>query len=148
MPIIGANFKEMTFKRHDIKGEVRIKQVNHNIKIKNLELREVNLGKLKKILIFSYEYTVDYMLAKEGEKVGEIIINGEILYSDEEKQLEQIKKDWDKNKKIDPEIMRNVLQAAIDNAEVEAIYNSKKVLLPSPIPLGVVKKGEEQGYIG
>ena len=116
MPIIGANFKEMTFKRYDVKGEVRIKQVNHNIKIKDLELREVNLGKLKKILIFSYEYTVDYMPAKEGEKVGEI--------------------------------MRGILQAAIDNAEIEAIYNSKKVLLPSPIPLGVVKKGEEQGYIG
>ncbi|MEM3572895.1 MAG: hypothetical protein QXJ62_01495 [Nitrososphaeria archaeon] len=138
----------MVFRRLETKKEVRIKQVSHNVKINDLELRDVNFGKFKKILIFNYKYTVDYLLEKESEKIGEIIIDGEILYLDEEKKLQEMEKEWKKDKKIDPEIMRQVLQAAIDNAQVEAIYNAKKVLLPSPIPLGVVKKGEEQGYIG
>ncbi len=129
MAVVGVNFIEISGKRKEAK-KVTIESINTNMKVTDVYEREVSNAKL---LAFKFEFITEYKIKGEKKNFGELRIVGEILYMDEEKKLKEILKKWKKDKKIEPKILRDVLQAVSDNSLVEGIYLARKIGLPLPL---------------
>lgn len=136
MAIVGFNFMKISAERkHGPGGKIGIKP---NINIKDVAMTDMALGKSKENgLVFSFEYRFSY---EPG--VGEIVMAGEIFYLNESKKNKDIVDKWKKDKKLEPELLSEVLRSATQRCNVEAILLSREVNLPSPIRLPglVVKK--------
>lgn len=142
MAIIGSNLKEIEAKRFEVKGDVKGGPVQNNVNITNIEERDLNIENLKKGIAFEFEFKSDYTLEKpSGKKLGYLKLVGEILFVDKEKEMDKILKEWKKTKKVDNSVMQQILNVALDNSQIEAISISRKVMLPSPIPLPRLKEG-------
>jgi len=151
MPVIGSSFKELHFKRFEVvEKDVKLGRVKSDVKIKDISEREVNIPNVKKALVFEFEFLVDYQLEKPADKnFGEIRIVGELVYVDSEESQKKILNSWKKKKKIDAELIRNIVGSALEMSQLEAIYLARKVMLPPPIPLPRLKFSEDkQEYIG
>jgi hypothetical protein len=136
MTIVGFNFMKINAERkHAPGGKIGIQP---NISINDVAPTDMALGKNKENgLVFSFEYRFKY---EPG--VGEILMAGEVFYMDEAKKTKDILDKWKKDKKLEPELLGEVLGAATQRCNVEAILLSREVNLPSPIRLPnlVVKK--------
>lgn len=150
MPIIGSHLKEIEAKRYEVKGEIRGGPVQNNVNILNISGRELDIGGIKKSIVFEYEFRSDFNLEKPaGKKLGYLKIVGEILYIGEDKEMSKILRQWKKSKKVDTKVMQQILRTALDTAQIEAINISRKIMLPSPIPLPRLRQGApSQEYIG
>ncbi len=149
MPIIGSHFNKICLRRERLEAEIKLSRVNLNVTITDVRKKEFVLGKEKKsVAIFAYEFRADYILEKpKGKKLGEIVIEGEIVYLDEEEKIKGIVQKWKEERKIEEEVFKPILQLAIEESQIEAIYLSKKVLLPPPVALPRAKI-ERPSYIG
>jgi|GEM_PF-1651266 len=134
MKLLGITLREINLRREDLEGDLKIKNVNNNINIVNIKLKDVPIGESGKALIFTFEYVTDYEL-DSGGSFGRIKIVGDVAFTDKKKVLDDIIKSWKKNKKIEEDVLFPVLQVSLNTVNVEAIYLSKKVMLPSPIRL-------------
>jgi len=113
-------------------GQIRI---NNNVALKDLE--DLNFtADGKKGLKFTFGFTCDY-----EPNLGKIEVEGQVLYVDTEKAIDQIKKSWDKDKKVPMDIMEQIVNAALHKGNIQAIKISEEVSLPSPLPLPKVKSG-------
>ncbi len=129
MPIAGFAFTKVSAQRTEGKGQ----QINveNNVQVKSVE--EMTLGFEKdtqKTLKFSFEFT-----AKFETNYGNILLEGEALYVTDDKKAKEILKEWKKDKKINKDVMPEILTAILQKCNVEAIVLSREVNLPSPIPL-------------
>ena len=129
MGIVGCNYRKITLERKDnATGNINIK---NNIAIKDVEEKEFALGRAKQNgLRFNFEFTTDY-----EPNIGNISIIGEVLFLDEEKKVKELAANWKKNKKIDTEIMQQVLNTALNKCNIKALILSEDLNLPPPIPL-------------
>lgn len=111
-------------------GQVRI---NNNVSLKDVEemsfASEGQKG-LKFLFTFSCSYEPD---------LGNIAVEGQVLYVDAEKKINEIKQSWDKKKQVPMEIMEQIINAALHKGNIQAIKISEDVSLPSPLPLPKVK---------
>ena len=113
-------------------GQIRI---NNNVALKDLE--DLNFtADGKKGLKFTFGFTCDY-----EPNLGKIEVEGQVVYVDTEKAIDQIKKSWDKDKKVPMDIMEQIVNAALHKGNIQAIKISEEVSLPSPLPLPKVKSG-------
>ncbi|HIH43487.1 TPA: hypothetical protein HA246_07660 [Candidatus Woesearchaeota archaeon] len=140
MPIVGCNYRKITLERKDnVTGNINIK---NNIAIKDVEEKEFALGKAKQQgLKFNFEFTTEY-----EPNIGTINILGEVLFLDEPKKVKELAASWKKNKKLEPEIMQQVLNTALNKCNVKALILSEDINLPPPIPLprvNIEKKGDK-----
>ena len=136
MPVIGVHLREITLKREDLEGELRIKTIKNNVNIIELKERPFPASESGKALIFVFEFTSNYELDEPKNKsLGLIRFVGDIVFTDKKKVIDSVLKSWEKDKKIDEKVLMEIIQAAINNVNVEAIYLSRKVMLPSPVPL-------------
>jgi len=149
MPIIGSHFNEISLRRRKFEEEVKLSRVDLNVTITDVREKEFKLGSEEKsVAIFSYEFRADYQLEKpSNQKLGEIKIEGEIVYLDAKEKIKEIVEKWKKEKKVIEDILKPILQLAIEESQIEAIYLSRKVLLPPPIALPRAKI-EKPSYIG
>ncbi|MCD6547721.1 MAG: hypothetical protein J7K22_04180 [Nanoarchaeota archaeon] len=133
MPIARTRLKETSTKRYDVESDkIKMGKLETNITITNLK----ELKNEPKAVIFEYKYNVSYPLAEpKDKKLGEITITGEVLYVGEEKEIQDLLKNWKKDKKVKGTLLARILNAAMTDAQIEAIEQSKKVGLPSPVPL-------------
>ncbi|MBI4150047.1 hypothetical protein HY488_01445 [Candidatus Woesearchaeota archaeon] len=129
MAIVGFNFNKMHVERKGpIKGKVNIK---NNISIKAIEKTNLALGSAKQDgLRFTFEFVTNY-----EPKVAEIFITGEVFDLQPEKKVEEVVKEWKKDKKIDTIIMTHVLNTVLSKCNVQALLLSKDMNLPPHIPL-------------
>ncbi|MBI2136019.1 hypothetical protein HYU06_03040 [Candidatus Woesearchaeota archaeon] len=139
MPIVGCNYRKITLERRDnVAGNINIK---NNIAIKDVEEKEFALGKAKQQgLKFNFEFTTEY-----EPNIGTINIFGEVLYLDEPKKIKELAASWKKNKKVEPDVMQQVLNTALSKCNVKALILSEDINLPPPIPLprvSIEKKNE------
>lgn len=136
MPVIKTNLREIKAVRNDIKGKVKLGQLKSDILIKDIvEIPQATQGD-NSAVVFTYEFKTSYNLAEpKGKKLGTIDIVGEIIYVGTNKVITDLVKEWKKDKKIRKEVLQPILNVAFEEAQVEALYQSKKVLLPPPIPL-------------
>lgn len=136
MTVIGFNFTKMLIeKKGPVKGKVSI---NNNVGIKDLEETKLNINTNKKALKLNFEFTSAY-----EPNIGKILLTGEVIYLIDKDKAADIVKNWKKNKKIEKDMMTQILNNVLNKCNVQALILSKDMNLPPPIPLPKVggKKG-------
>ncbi|MBN2052898.1 hypothetical protein JW756_05315 [Candidatus Woesearchaeota archaeon] len=137
MTVIGFSFTKMIVeKTNPVKGKVSI---NNNVGIKNVEETKLNINSDRKALKLDFEFASTY---EPG--IGKIQLEGEVIYLAEKGRAEEAIKSWKKNKKIEKEMMTNVLNNVLAKCNVEALILSKDMNLPPPIPLPKVGMNEKK----
>ncbi|MBR9677533.1 hypothetical protein GOV04_05305 [Candidatus Woesearchaeota archaeon] len=133
MTVIGFNFTTIKAeKKGPMTQKVNIKK---NVGVNKVEKTDVELGSSKQDgLKFHFEYTLDYT-----PKIGNITLGGELLYLADSKTTKDIIKKWEKDKKVDSEIMQKIFNAVLLKAEIQAIILSRDLNLPPPIQFPKVK---------
>lgn len=111
-------------------GQIRI---NNNVSLKDVESMAFAADG-KKALKFNFAFNCQY-----EPDLGKIDVEGQVLFVDDEKKVDDIKKGWDKSKKIPMDVMEQIVNAALHKGNIQAIKVSEEVSLPSPLPLPKVK---------
>jgi hypothetical protein len=154
MAIVGFNFTKILLERGEkFSGNLSIK---NNVAVKSVDEKDFNVGKsTQKGIVFKVEYT-----AKYEPDAATISIAGEVLFLTEPKKIKTIVSGWKDGQKIEPELMQQVLNAALNKCNIKALILSQDLNLPPPIPLPRVnvekkdksssKKSDDkkQSYIG
>lgn len=137
MTIVKINLHKLSAERNlDAKvGQVKI---NNNVSLKNVEEMDFSADN-KKGLKFTFDFICNY-----EPELGKIVVEGQVIFVEEAKKVDEIKAGWEKNKKIPMEIMEQIINAALHKGNIQAIKISEDVSLPSPLPLPKVKPGSEK----
>ncbi len=134
MTIVKINLHKIIAER-DLEAKGGQIKINNNVSIKSLEDFTFAMEG-KKGLKFTFGFICNY-----EPNYGKIEVEGQVLYVEDKKKIDEIKKGWDKNKRIPPEVMEMVINAALHKGNIQAIKISEEVSLPSPLPLPKVKAG-------
>ncbi len=131
--IIGFNLSKVEAERSpSVKGKISIK---NNIQIKEVEKSDLFLGKNKQEGIrFRFEYTSNY-----EPKAGKILLAGDLVAVEESDKVKKIVDEWKKNKKVEADVMTQVINSVLNKCSVQAIILSKELGLPSPVQLPKVQ---------
>ena len=128
----------------------RIAQVTKDIKVENnMKLSNVSLvPKRDNLLKFEFEFTTEYK-----QDVGNMKINGHLLFREETKKIKEIMDTWTKTKKLDKELMTLITNFILIKCNIKALELSQQVNLLPHIRLPLVElssptKGEKGDYIG
>ncbi len=145
MPMVGFVIEKINAEKtaKKIKGNINVKT---NIKIKNIEKQEIQVGEKKEtILDFCFDFKVDYQ-----PNIGKIEIVSHILYTDKPKVLEATLKEWKKKKKIDQQLMTRLYNIILYRCSIKALALSQEVNLPPSLRLPTIKppKPGAVNYIG
>jgi hypothetical protein len=136
MTIVKINLHKVNAERSlDAKGG-QIK-INNNVSIKNVEDMAFSVEG-KKGLKFTFTFNCSY-----EPELGKIDVEGQVLFVDEAKKIDEIKKSWEKDKRIPMDVMEQVVNAALHKGNIQAIKISEEINLPSPLPLPKVKSAGE-----
>ncbi len=134
MTIVKINVHKLNAQRslNSKGGQIKI---NNNVSITNVEdLAFAVEG--KKGLKFTFSFNCNY-----EPDLGKIEVEGQVLYVEVEKKIDEIKKSWEKDKKVPIDTMEEIVNAALHKGNIQAIKISEEVSLPSPLPLPKVKAG-------
>ncbi len=129
MAIVGFNFTKVVAERNaNVTGKVSI---NNNVAIKDVEKADLAVGTNDQAgLKFIFEFTSGF-----EPKLGNILLNGEVLAIEDVSLVEEILKGWKKDKKVKPELLTPVLNYILTKANVFALILGNEVNLPPLIPL-------------
>jgi hypothetical protein len=132
MNIVSLNFSGINANRQSaIRGGVSIK---NNIKIDSVEVANIGLDStrqaFKALFTFTTEYSPNFAL---------IEIKGDVLMLGLPDEVKGILSMWDKEKKLEPEIGKAILNSVMNRCSLEVILLSKELGLPSPIPLPTIR---------
>ncbi|MBN1793001.1 hypothetical protein JW826_04940 [Candidatus Woesearchaeota archaeon] len=128
MAVIGFNFTKMLVEKYSpVKGKISI---NNNVGITGLEETKLDINTDKKSLRLTFEFTSAY-----EPKVAKILLEGEVIYLIDKDKAEDAVKNWKKNKKVDKDVMAQVLNSVLAKCNVEALILSRDMNLPPPMPL-------------
>lgn len=132
MTIIGFNFTKMHIERKKmIRGSINI---SNNVSIKKLEKAELSLGQKKQALKYDFTFTTTYK-----PDIGSILLEGEVIGLETEEKAEELLKIWKKDKKLPPKMMGPLLNHVLNKCNIQALFLSKELNLPAPIPLPKVQ---------
>jgi hypothetical protein len=133
LTIVGFNFTRIAAtKTTPIKGKFSVK---NKVEIKDIVKHDLPLGKSKQSGVrFMFRYESQY-----EPKIGEIVLEGDLLYLLEEKEAKGILDEWIKNKKIPQAIIGPVLNTILTKANLQALVVSRDVNLPPSVPLPKVQ---------
>lgn len=142
MPIAGLNFDKLVVeKKKPVKPPLKI---NSNLTVKDLKKAEIDTPKGEMVLRFDFEFKLEYQ-----PNIADMTIGGHVLYSDKEKVAGGMLKEWKKSKKFNPEIVRNVLNAALIRSNIKALLLSQDVGLPPHIQFPMItSKKKGSNYLG
>lgn len=115
-------------KMNPLTGKISI---NNNVTIKSLEKTQINLGKAKQdVMKFTYEYKADY-----EPKIALITLVGTLTYLEKPEKIEELIKQWKKDKQLPKEILTPVLNSIYTKCNVQALVMAREINLPPPIQL-------------
>ena len=119
-------------------------KVNHDLRIDNVEQRPLPLKDKKNALIFEFVFNINY---EPG--VGEVALQGNVLYYDDQKKLDAIAQQWKKTKKVAPEVSVEVINVIFARCNIRALELSQELNLPAHLPLPQINLKEDPSkYIG
>jgi hypothetical protein len=129
MAIIGTNFtKILVEKKAAAKGKLSI---SNNVAISNVEATDISIGTSKQdALKFSFEFT-----AKYEPNVGNIVLNGELMFLEKPDKVKELAAEWKKTKKVPKETMAPILNNILTKCNIEALILSREIGLPPPVQL-------------
>ncbi|MFH2028490.1 MAG: hypothetical protein ABIJ08_05095 [Nanoarchaeota archaeon] len=140
MTIVGFNFNSISVKKEkSASGKI---SVSNNVSISKIEETTFPVGKDKQAALkFSFEFASTY-----EPKIGDITLGGEIRFIDDNKKIKEILDNWKKEKKVNSDIMKDILNMILARGNILALILSQEVNLPPPIPLPKVnvKEAEEK----
>jgi|SRR3989344_2607210 len=143
MPIVAFNFDKINVEKNkNIPSGVKVSNdVNIlSVKEENLKIEGSNSGALR----FNFEFS-----AKYEPKVGFINLLGHLIYLEETKKIKNILSDWNKNKKIEKDLMTYLINSVLIRCNIKALTFSQEVNLPPNIRLPTITpKKEPRDYIG
>lgn len=147
MTIVGFNFTKINAER--IKAPDGKIGIQNNVEIKEVKKTDLPIGTSKQeVLVFLFEFTSKYMVDKEGskgDKIGEILLGGEILYMDEPAKIKEIVKEWKEKKQLTQQnLMTDILNHVLAKSNIEALILTKEINLPPTIPLPKVQPGAKK----
>ncbi len=136
MPIVGVNINEIYAKINDENrtGHVEIKSTP---KVEDVERREFLFAGMKEAIIIKFSFKTVY-----EPEVAEISFNGDIIFQAED--AKKFMKYWKENKKLEDEIMVEVLNAIFRKCMSKGMQIADDLRLPPPIAFPIVepKKNE------
>ncbi|MDP3640173.1 MAG: hypothetical protein Q8R53_03150 [Nanoarchaeota archaeon] len=137
MTIVKINLHKLHAERNleSKSGQVNI---NNNVSIKDVEDLSFS-AEGKKGIKFTFAFNCAYEPA-----LGKIEVEGQVLYVNDEKIINEIKANWEKEKRLPMEIMEEVVNAALHKGNIQAIKISEEVNLPSPLPLPRMRSAERK----
>lgn len=137
MAIISINYTDIVAKKETNakKGQVSIK---NNISIANVTLADVSASPGQKAVVFEYKFAMEY-----APEFGLISITGNVVELTDEKTAKDLVEMWDKNKRVDKVLTKNIFSVVYDKCIIKAIALSQDVALPPPVQLPKVKMNEE-----
>ena len=140
--IVGFNLTKILVERKKpVKGKIKI---NHDLRIENVEQRPLPLKDKKNALLFDFVFHIAY-----EPSVGEIAIQGNVLYYDDQKKLDAVLEQWKKNKKVPPEISVEVINVIFARCNVRALELAQEINLPAHLPMPQITLREDPSkYIG
>lgn len=142
MPIVGFQFDKVSAQRTGtIKGKV---DIAHNVNIKDVKPEQINLEKKQDVLKFTFEFKVDYK-----PDLGNILLEGHLLYLDTPEKIKEIQNAWKKNKRLPDQITTHVINMVLTKSNIKSLILSQDVNLPPQIQLPkAVPKPNTETYIG
>lgn len=131
MSILGVNFTKIDAERKaPIKGKISI---NNNILITDVKKHDFELSGQNSIKV-KFKFT-----AKYDPNVGTIEISGDTMFLDNPKKIEEILTEWKKDKKLNQDILAEVMNSLLTKCNVEALIVGREVGLPPTLNMPKVK---------
>ncbi len=129
MTIIGTNFTKIVVEKSAAaKGKVSI---SNNVSIENVAEASLSIGTAsQKALKFSFEFTSKY-----EPKIGQIVLDGELLFLDTPEKVKEVADSWKKDKKVPKDMMAAILNNILTKCNIEALVLSREINLPPPVQL-------------
>tara|TARA_Y100000310_G_scaffold329906_1_gene400583 strand:- start:4439 stop:4864 length:426 start_codon:yes stop_codon:yes gene_type:complete len=138
MPVVGVNLTNIDATKHPVKKAGKI-NINNNFSITEAEEREFAGDKTRKTLRLGFAFTCAY-----NPELGNINLKGNVLIVDKMDEVTKLKTQWEKEKTLPVDLMRQVSNAALHKCNVQAIKISEDISLPPPIYLPRVRSAEEK----
>lgn len=141
--IVGFNFNKINIERRNLPiGKIK---VSPNIDIKEVKEHTLPLKGNKKALNVNFEFSVKY-----EPNIADIMLNGDVLYMNDNKSVETAYNIWKKNKKLPEDISLEIVNYILIRCNVKALELSDELNLPSHLPIrGVdLNRTNLSSYIG
>ena len=131
MSILGINFTKIDAERKaPIKGKINI---NNNIVIEDVKKHDFKLSDQESLRI-EFKFTADY-----NPNIGTIVIKGDTIIVDLPKKIEEILKQWKKDKKLPEDILAQVMNNLLTKCNIEALVVGREVGLPPTLNMPKIK---------
>lgn len=129
MTIVGLTFTKIHAERGvGDRGQIKI---SNTVNIEDVVESNISLGMQSQSgLKFSFVYKSSY-----EPTFGSIELYGSLIYLDEPKKVKEILDGWKKKKILSPELMRETINAILARCNIQAIFLSREINLPPPVPL-------------
>ena len=138
MTIVKINLHKINAERSlDAKGgQVSI---NNNVSVNDVQDMALEVEG-KKGLKFNFAFNCKY-----SPDLGKIDVEGQVVYVNDSKMIDEIRQNWTKDKRLPTAVMEQVVNAALHKGNIQAIKVSEEISLPSPLPLPKVKSQAQPG---
>lgn len=128
MNIVGFNFTQISALRNkSVVGKVNIK---NNILLSDVKEAKIGIGKDRTALRISFAYKSEY---EPG--IAKMEMAGDVMALEENKKAKEILKTWEKEKKLDSEVAKRVVNHVLDKCSIQSLLLAKDLNLPSPVQL-------------
>lgn len=104
--------------------------IHHDLHLLDVKEQTLRLQDKKKGVSFTFDFIVTY-----DPKVGQLLINGQVLYYGTDKQINEILDSWKASKKVPPDVSLEVVNIILARCNVKALELAEDVNLPPHIPL-------------
>ncbi|MDO8555839.1 MAG: hypothetical protein Q7R96_01545 [Nanoarchaeota archaeon] len=141
--IIGFGLNNIVVERKNpLKGKVEIK---YNLAMDQIVEEKMAVAPGQLPLRIDFKYEVEY-----APKIGNILLNGSIIYLTDEKQGRTLLDNWKKKKKLgDEQVAAVIFNNVLTRCNIKALMLSQEVGLPPHIPLPrAIPKDSAKSYIG
>lgn len=105
-------------------------KVNNNLALKKLEKVPLSLAGTENCLKLSFNFEANY-----EPKIGDIKLDGYILYMEKEEKMDEFMEHWKKDKKLPKEVMQGLMNNILSKCSVESVMLSREINLPPSIPV-------------
>ena len=138
MPVIGMRMDKIEAERRDnvkVEGQIRILPTPRILQVQETQIPGPT-GRVN-IIEIQFEYVTTY-----DPPVGEIKVNGTVMFQESENVRKQILDNWKTNRQINPDIGKDIIYRMSQQGFLVMMNLARELNLPSPMPLRI-QAGEE-----
>lgn len=112
--------------------------VNNNVSIQNVKDKDLSFGENNKEgLAFEFLFECEY-----SSDLGYITLEGSVFFAEDEEKIEEILTKWKEDNEVENSVAEPILNAALNECNIQAVKTSQDLGLPSPVPMPKVKQGQ------